>query len=185
MVLNEWQTGDTITQIAANNRGIRKGTEAEIAAITTSENQQGDITYNSTEGFLQVQTGDGATDFRGNLTCAPIVANETLVSVVGVTATEVKNFAFVKDPAGFNGNQLTIIAEIKTDNAGTTGNFRIRKDGSGSDDLVLTTTSVTYEIKTGTIDITALGDGKHTIEIFMDDGSGDTISNLLFEVYAI
>lgn len=185
MVLNKWTTGDTITEIAANNRGIRKGTEAEIAAIPAASNQEGDITYNSTEGFVQVQTGDGATDKRGNLTCAPIVADDTEVTVTGSTPTEKKNFAYFKNSSGMKGNQLTIIAEIKTDNVGTTAHFRVRTDGGGSDDLDLTTTSATYEVVSGTIDITGKADGRRTVEFFMDDGAGDTISHRLLEVYAI
>ena len=185
MVLNQWTTGDTITQIAANNRGVRKGTEAEIAAIATSENEEGDITWNSTEGFMQVQTGGGATDKRGNLTSAPMSADSIEVTVTGTTATQVKAVDYIKDAAGFKGNQLTIVARIKTDNAGTTGHLRVRTDGGGGDDLDLTTTSLTYEVVTGTIDITGKADGYRTIEFFMDDGSGDTISMDVTEVWGI
>jgi len=127
MVLNKWETGDTITQIAANNRGIRKGTEAEIAGIATSENEAGDITYNTTEGFLQVQTTSGATDKRGNINTL-LGADSQEVTVVGTTPVQVKDLDYIKDPAGFKGNQLTIVARIKTDNAGTDAHLRVRTD---------------------------------------------------------
>jgi len=185
MVLNKWTTGDVITEIAANNRGIRKGTEAEIAAIPTASNELGDIVYNSTEGYVQVQTAGGATDKRGNLTTAPIVADDTEVTHIGVTPTEKKNFAYFKDSSGVKGNQLTIVAEIKTSNAGTTAHLRVRTDGGGGDDLDLTTTSTAYVVVSGTIDISAKADGRRTVEIFLNDGSGDTISQRLIEVYAI
>jgi len=134
MVLLKWTTGDTITEISANNKGIRKGTEAEIAGIPTASNELGDITYNSTEGYVQVQTGGAATDKRGNIMDF-IGADSTEVTVVGVTATQVKDLDYIKDAAGFKGNQLTILARIKTSNAGTTAHLRIRTDSGGSDDL--------------------------------------------------
>lgn len=184
MVLNEWQTGDTITQIAANNRGIRKGTEAEIAAIPNAENEEGDFTYNSTHGFPNIQTGGGATDKRGNVAIL-LGADSTETTVTGTTATQVKDLDYIKDAAGFRGNQLTIVARIKTSNAGTTAHLRVRTDLGGSDDLDLTTTSTSYVIVTGTIDITGKADGYRTIEFFADDGSGDTITVQAVEVYGI
>ena len=185
MVLEKWTTGDPIDEIPANNRGIRKGTESDLAAIATAANAEGDVTYNSTTGFPNVQTGGGATDKRGNLTCAPIVADDTEVTHTGTTPTEKKNFAYFKNTAGLKGNQLTIVAEIKTDNVGTTAHLRVRTDGGGGDDLDLTTTSATYVVVSGTIDISAKADGRRTVEIFLNDGSGDTISQRLIEVYAI
>jgi len=185
MALIEWETGDPLDQIPLNDRSVRKGTESEISAIANAENEEGSLYWNSTEGFIQVQTGGGATDKRGNLTCAPIVADDTEVILVGDTITEKKNFAYFKNSAGNKGNQLTIIAEIKTDNAGTTAHLRIRTDFGGSDDLDLTTTSTSYTVVSGTIDITGKADGRRTVEIFLSDGSGDTMSLRLIEVYAI
>ena len=184
MALLKWTVGDTITERSANNRGIRKGTEAEIAAITTADNELGDHFFNSTEGFPQVQLKGGATDKRGNL-CTGYDADGTEVTVTGTTPTQVKDTAYIKNSAGIKGNQITIVAEIKTSNAGTTAHFRVRTDGSGSDALDLTTTSTSYEIKTGTIDITGKADGRRTVEIFMDDGAGDTVTNREWEVLYI
>jgi len=184
MALLKWTVGDTITERSANNKSIRKGTEAEIAAIVVADREAGDMLYNSTTGFPQVQT-NATNDDRGNLTCAPITADDTEVTVVGTTPTEKKNFAYFKDTAGNKGNQLTVVAEIKTSNVGTTAHLRIRTDLGGSDDLDLTTTSATYVVVTGTIDISAKADGRRTVEVFMDDGTGDTISQRLLEVYAI
>ena len=184
MVLNEWTTGDTITEIAANNRGIRKGTESEIAAIPTASNEEGDYFFNSTEGLPQVQTGGGATDKRANLALG-YDADATEVTVVGITPTQVKDTSYIKNAAGIKGNQITIIAEIKTSNAGTTAHLRVRTDLGGSDDLDLTTTSTSFVIVTGVIDITGKADGRLTVEIFMDDGVGDTVTNRELEVLYI
>jgi hypothetical protein len=184
MALLKWTDGDTITERSANNKGIRKGTEAEIAAILTADNELGDVVYNSTTGFVQVQTGGGATDKRGNINTL-IGADSTVVTVIGTVATQVKDLDYIKNSAGFKGNQLSIVARIKTSNAGTTAHLRVRTDSGVSDDLDLTTTSTSFVIVTGTIDITAKADGYHTIEFFMDDGSGDTITLDALEVYGI
>ena len=184
MALLKWTTGDTITERSANNKGVRKGTEAEIAAIVLADREDGDYFYNSTTGFGQIQTGATA-DERGNITSAPMGADSNEVTVVGTTATQRKAFSFVKNTAAFKGNQLTIVVELKTSNVGTTAHFRVRKDGGGSDDLDLTTTSVTFVILTGTIDITALADGRHTLEFYMDDGVGDTVTNRELEIWGI
>lgn len=181
MALLKWTDGDTITERSANNKGIRKGTEAEIAAIASVDNEIGDVTYNTTTGMLNVQTGGGASDDRANIPFG-YEADSNEVTVTGLTATQVKNSSFIINTNGLKGNQLTVVAEIKTSNVGTTAHFRVRLDGSGSDSLDLTTTSATYEIKTGTINLTGLSAGRHTIEIFMDDGSGDTITNRELEL---
>ncbi len=183
MALLKWTTGDTITERSANNKGIRKGTEAEIAAIVSGDREDGDFFYNSTEGFPQVQT-DSVNDKRGNL-AALLGADSTETTVTGTTPTQVKDLDYIKDSAGFKGNQLTVVARIKTDNAGTTAHLRVRTDGGGSDDLDLTTTSTSYVIVTGTIDITGKADGHHTIEFYADDGAGDTITVEAVEVWGI
>jgi len=184
MTLLKWTDGETITERSSNNKSIRKGTEAEIAAILTADRELGDVVFNSTVGFIQVQTAGGASDKRGNLNIL-LDANSTLAAHVGNTPTEMKTLNYVKDAAGFKGNTLSIIARIKSSNAGTTAHFRVRLDGAGSDSLDLTTTSVTEVILTGTIDISAIADGYHTIEFFGDDGVGDTITNTNLEVWGI
>lgn len=184
MVLNKWTTGDTITEIAANNRGIRKGTEAEIAGITSAANEAGDITYNTTHGFLNLQTGGAATDKRGNIAIL-LGANSTEIGVTGTTLTQVKDIDYIKDPAGFRGNQITIVARIKTDNGGTTAHLVVEKNGGPTDELDLTTTSTSYVTVTGTIDISADADGVHTLEFYLSDGAGDTCTLKQLEVYGI
>ena len=184
MALIKWTVLDVITERSANNKGIRKGTEAEIAAIVSADNEKGDILHNTTEGFLQVQTGGAGVDKRGNINTL-LGADSSEVTVIGTTPTQRKDLDYIKDAAGFKGNQLTIVARIKTSNAGTTAHLRVRTDSGGSDDLDLTTTSVTFVIVKGTIDITAKADGYRTIEFFMDDGSGETATMDALEVYGI
>lgn len=186
MVLNQWTTGDTITEISANNRGIRKGTEAEIAGIQISSNENGDLTYNTTNGCPNVQTGGAAIDKRGNLLMF-IGADSTEVTVNGTTPTQVKDLDYIKSIEGFSGNTLTIIAMMKTDNAGSVAHLIVEQDGGPADQLNLTTTSLTYEKVTGQIDITGLSSNAvHTLEFFLHDGSaGHNASLKQLEVYGI
>ncbi len=187
MALVKWTAGDTISERQANDFGIRKGTEAEIAAIVSADREIGSILYNSTTENPQVYI-DAVNDERGNLKHL-IGADGTEVTVTGTTAVEKKNISFVKDSNGFSGNIITIVVEIKTDNGATTASLRVREDGGGTDRLVLTTTSTSFEIKTGIIDIGTgglnLSAGRHTLEFFLDDGAGDLVTNRELEVYGI
>ena len=185
MALLKWTSGDTITERSANNKGIRKGTEGEISCIATADNEQGDFVFNTTTGFPQVQTGGAGVDKRGNIAIL-IGADSTLVTVQGTSATETKDLDYIKDTAGFKGNQLTIVARVKTSNGGSTAHLRVRTCSACSDDLDLTTTSTSFEVKTGVIDITGKGDGYRTIEFFMEDGGAcHTMSMDALEVYGI
>jgi len=184
MALKKWLTGDTITERSANNKSIRKGLESDLTGIATADKEVGDGFYNETENcpqFMYLVAGTKRINLRNHLG-----ADATEVTVTGVTATQVKDTSFIKSPTdGFAGNRIFIVAEIKTSNAGSTASFRVRKNGGGSDELVLTTTSLTFEIKTGSFEIEADSNGRITLEFFMDDGAGDTITNRELEVYGV
>jgi len=183
MVLNEWETGDTITQIAANNRGIRKGTESEIGNITTAENELGDITYNITEGFLNVQIGGGSTDTRGNLTTL-IGADSTIVTGVTTSPVQVKDIDFIKCKEGFRGNTIVIVAMLKA--SANTAHLRVGHDSGGSGDLDLSTTSGSYVKVTGFVDITGLSDDAvHTFEFFLENTTSGIATMEQLEIYGI
>ena len=101
-----------------------------------------------------------------------LAADATEESVTGTSVTQVKDMSFIIGVVNYT--SLTIEIELKTDNVATTAHCRVRHDGGGSDDLDLTTTSTSYVILDGIIDTSAFGDGRHTIEFYLDDGSGDT-----------
>jgi len=188
MALKKWTAGDTITEREANDFSVRKGLESDLAGIGAADREIGSLLYNETNENPQVYI-DATNDERGNLKMI-IGADSNVVTVTGTTATEVKNLSFVKNANGFSGNILTIVVEIKTDDGGTTATLRVRNDGGGTDRLVITTTSVTEEIKTGIIDIgnggLNLTAGRHTLEIFLEDGgAGDTMTLRELEVYGI
>jgi len=184
MSLKKWATGDTITERSANNKGIRKGLESDLTGISTADKEVGDGLYNETENcpqFLYAVTGTKRVNLRNYL-----AADASEVTHIGVTVTQKKDTSFIKSPIdGFAGNRIFIVAEIKTSNAGTTASFRVRKNSGGSDELILTTTSTSFEIKTGSFDISADANGRITLEFFMDDGSGDTITNRELEVHGV
>ena len=183
MALKAWSTGDTITERSANNKGIRKGTTIDRDAIVDADLEIGDEFYNETEFCLQSLHAKSSNKWESKRQY--LAADATEATVTGITPTQVKDTSFIKITSlWFAGNRIFIIAEIKTSDAGTTASFRVRKNGGG-DELVLTTTSTSFEIKTGSFEISADADGRITLEFFMDDGAGDTITNRELEVYGV
>lgn len=196
MVLDLWETGDVIAQIPANNRGIRKGTTADLDAIPANEREEGIFLYNTTDNMPQVLI-DNTNNLRSNLQIL-LGADATEMSITGVTSTQVKDLDFIisDDPddginLGFAGNYINIVAMLKTNNAGNPANLRIRFDADGTDRLVLSTISTSYTRLQGSINIGPSGVNltrtdttcKHTLKAFLDDGSGETATLGVFEVY--
>jgi len=187
MTLDKWTTGDTITETNINKRSIRRGTTTDRDAIGAAELFVGDHFFNETLECTQVLLEEGP-NIWATLGKVPIALDSTEVTVVGTTPTEVKTFDFILDPATVEGFLLDIHARIKTSNGGTTGNCRIRLDDDAVGppaELILTTTNTSFEIKSGILDISGEAVGRHTINVYMDDGSGDTITNDMLEVWII
>lgn len=101
-----------------------------------------------------------------------LAADATEESIVGTTPVQVKDMSFIKGV--FNADLLTIEIELKTDNASNPAHCRVRHDGLGGDDLDLTTSSLTFVVLSGTIDVSGFSLGRHTIEFLLEDGSGET-----------
>ncbi len=101
-----------------------------------------------------------------------LAADATEESVLGDTPIQVKDMSFIKGV--FNATQLTIEIELKTDNAANPAICRVRHDGLGGDDLVLQTSSTSFAILSGTIDVSLFSNDRHTIEFLLEDGSGET-----------
>lgn len=182
MALLAWDTGDLITARKANNRGVRKGNESEVAAIALADRENGDIVYNSTVKCHQIQL-DAANDKRGNLLTL-LGADSTIVTGVTTSPVQVKDFDFVKCAEGFRGNTITIVAMLKC--SANTAHLRVRKNGSGSDDLDLSTTSTSYSKVTGTIDISALAlDAAHTLEFYLENTTSGTATMQQLEIYGL
>lgn len=183
MALLAWATLDIITARSANNKGIRKGTEAEIAAIPSADRENGDYLYNTTNGFHgvpQVQL-DAAADDRSNLHIL-LGADSNEVSEPSPTPTQVKDIDFIKDQVGFSGNQIIIVARIKQSGGGTT-TLSMEVDGSPAITLP-TTGSGSYVVVTGTHDISGLSAGYHTLEFFLSN-STNTGDLQLLEVWGL
>jgi len=188
MALKKWTSGDTITEREANDFSIRKGLESDLATgIPAADREIGSILYNETLENPQVYI-DATNDERGNLKMI-LGADGNEVTVLGTTPTERKNISFVKNANGFSGNIITVVCELKSSDTGDLAHVRVREDGGSTDRLDLSTNSSTFVILTGTIDIgnggLNLSAGRHTLEFFFDDGTGDTVTNRELEVYGI
>jgi len=185
MTLDSWTTGDVITEININKRGIRRGTTTDRDAIPAGSLDVGDHFFNETEQCTQILIKESPNKWQSVRTLIGADSNE--VSVLGTTPTQVKDIDWIKEPTGgFPGNILFIVARIKTDDGGTTAHFIVEKDGGPTDELDLVTTSTSFETKVGTIDVSADANGVRTLEFFLNDGgAGDTCSLKQLEVYGI
>ena len=113
--------------------------------------------------------------------------DEIEVSVTGTTAGIVKDMAIIKGttPGGLAVKTLKVVARLKTSLGTAQATLTVHHDG-GVADLTLTSTSITYEEKTGTIDISGWTDGRHTIEIkLVSATAGEIAYNELIEFYGV
>jgi len=101
-----------------------------------------------------------------------LAADATEESITGTTLTKVKDMSFIKNIISYI--LLTVEIDLKTDNAANPAICRVRHDGLGTDDLVLQTSSTSFVVLNGTIDISGFSTGRHTIEFYLEDGSGET-----------
>jgi len=89
--------------------------------------------------------------------------DETEVSSTGTDEIEQKAFDFVKVSGKFSPTKMRLIATLKTDDVLNTASLLIYIDDVL--ELTLTSTSTTYELVSGEIDVSALAAGKHTVVI--------------------
>lgn len=113
--------------------------------------------------------------------------DEVEVSVTGTTEEQVKDMAIIIDPTNALDIQtLRIVARMMTSLNTAQASLAFYHDGGGVADLTLTSTSETYEEKSGTIDVSGWGTGRHTIEIkLVSDAAGETAYNELLEIYGV
>lgn len=113
--------------------------------------------------------------------------DEVEVSVTGTTEEQVKDMAIIIDPTNALDIQtLRIVARMKTSLNTAQASLAVYHDGGGVADLTLTSTSETYEEKSGTIDVSGWGTGRHTIEMkLVSDDAAETAYNELLEIYGV
>ncbi len=182
MVLLAWAPLDIITARSANNKGVRKGDESELAGIPTADREDGDHLYNTDNGSFgvpQVQL-KASSDKRSNLHHL-IESDATEMSITSAIATLVKDFGFIKDDLGFSCNQISVLARIKQTGGGTTV---LTVEIDGVPQTTLTEVSASYQVNTETYDVSALADGHHTIE-FLLSNSTNTGDVELIEVWGL
>ena len=180
MALNKWTSGDVITEREANNHGIRKGTNSDIGGISSANLEEGDHLYNSTYKYSQVLTDKSNSKFlKGNHLLG---ADAIEVTSTSSSATKVKELPFIIDPIAFDGTQLQIVAKIKR-SASNSVEVEFRIDEGTTNQLILSPTGTSYSIKSGTIDISGLSDGEHSVDIYIDSDGSTTVSLELIEIW--
>ena len=165
MTLDKWATGDVITEQNINKRGIRRGTTSDRGSATVAV---GDHFFNEDEDCTQILVSASPAVWM-NAGRVLLGADSNEVSVTGTTATQVKDIDVIKHSSTWAGYLILIVARLKTSNGSHATTLRVRLDAGGSDSLTLTSSSTSYEIVKGTIDVSALSTGRHTLELFLDE----------------
>ena len=112
------------------------------------------------------------------------IGDETEVSVVGITETEVKTFALTKSTTIANWLKLHIQAVMKTSNALHAATLKVYIDSEVAARITLISTSATYEMQSGSADISDLINGKHDVKIKLYSAdAGATAYNDLIDVF--
>jgi len=174
MTLDKWTAGDTITEVNANKRGIRRGTTTDRDAIAAGDVAIGDHFFNETEECTQVLVKTSGGNMWMNVGRVLLERSNNEVTVTGTVKTLRKTKYVLKHASTWAGFLLNIVVRMKTSSG--TSNVRVRFDGAGTDELVLSSTSTTYEVKQGTIDATGFSNATyHSLEFYMD-GSGGSVT---------
>jgi len=111
--------------------------------------------------------------------------DDTEVSVTGTTETEVKALYFVQGgPLGTIAS-IEVYATLKSSVDTATATLKIYVDDETTARLSLSTTSTTYGLVSGSMDVSDLAAGLHTLHIkLVSDTAGETAYNQMIEFYA-
>ena len=135
-----------------------------------------EVDTNNNSLFIKIEQASSIVEFdilgQSSVIQTVLAADATEESITGTSLTQVKDMSFIKDAISWQ--LLTIEVDMKTDNVTSPAFLRVRLDGGGSDELVLQTSSLSYVVLSGTIDSSAFSTGRHTLEFYLEDGSGET-----------
>lgn len=158
-------------------------TEAKLADNAVTENKLASNAVTSTKIATDAVNADKLTE---DLALQHFLGTETELFHTGTTETSIAEFHFMKDStvSGENWKSISFSTMIKSSDVGNSAQIRLRIDGTFFTDTALTT-SLTYE-KQGSspLDISALSDGNHLIEVLAtnDTALGVVTTNQL-EIY--
>ena len=111
--------------------------------------------------------------------------DETEASVTGITEVAKKECSFPKK-TGYAGNKIRFIATLKTNDALKTASIKVYVDAEEAARATYTSTSLTYELVGGDIDISDLGIGTHKITLKLVSDAADGIAyNDMWDVLLI
>lgn len=93
------------------------------------------------------------------------VGAEEEQSVTGTTEAEIITTGWTKKAGVQPTSKIRILASMKVEGVGETATLNVYLNAEPTPRLTLTSTSETYELKTGEFDVSALADGKHQIKV--------------------
>ena len=147
----------TITETELADNAV---TEAKIKDAEISQNKIKDLAIKTShlqDNLVTLAKADN--DIRLNT----YVGDETEVS--SHDETDVKELNFPVSSGSFKPTKIRILTSIKTDTEGTTTSLKIYLDEEEVPRLTLTSTSLTYELKSGEFDVSTLANGKHHVRV--------------------
>lgn len=114
------------------------------------------------------------------------VGGEVESEVEGTTEVEIVNSGFTRLPGRFTPNKLRFVGSLKVDGSGNTGYLKVYFDDEVDARLTLSTTSNTFELIDGEIDISDLTNGRHKMLVkIYSSGAGIKVYNDLTEFYFV
>ncbi len=159
---------------------IRKVGEVADGAVTSAKIADGAVT-----------TAKVVSDLKKH----HYVGDEQDVFITGTTEKGIKRFLFIKNSSTFDFKTAIICATVKTSNVSATATLKVYIDlpdnninenyeiiNNPTPNLTLTSTSTTFEVKTGSIDISELNSGRHSVFIsLVSTDAAQTAYNDLLE----
>ena len=160
-------------------------TSVKIAADAVTSAKIADGAVGSTEiaddAVIGAKIASGVVDaeLSSKHKTSLVIGDDSEVSVTGVTPSIQKTLRFVK-ASNLPGTTLITKTEMKSNNALYTATVRYKIDGVtvGSDE---TSVATTYELKEQEIDISAIANGRHLldVELVSDDAAGISYNQLV------
>lgn len=150
---------NTVDSAELKDGGVIEGKIAALA-ISTGKLKDNIITLAKANDDIKV------SHFAGD---------ETTVSVTGITESKEKEVSFPKK-AGYNINKLRFMATLKTNDVLKTASIKVYIDDEGTERATYTSTSLTYELIGGDIDISDLSNGVHKISFGLVSDAADGIA---------
>jgi len=148
--------------VRAAKAGATVGTRKRLNFVDTAT-----VAFSVTDDPTNDEIDVSATSIVAAVAKTTLAIDETEVYVTGTSESLFtpldKTFDFIKSTAHLDLESLMVLLQMKV--TGGTGTIKIYMDAEVSPRLTFTTTSTAYEVKEGSVDVSGLPAGLHTLTI--------------------